>query len=298
MIVPVVTPFDDEFAFDRSAIPALIEHVVGGGADGIMPTALTGEGPLLSEEETLLVWETVFDCVEGRCPVVPAVISFTTARAVRLARRADELGADGIMVAPIVPELYAGRSDRDVLRFYRDVASATELPMVLFNYPSLTGIDLHPSLVEQLAELENIRSIKESTGDSRRISALTRRLGHRIDVVCGAPNAALESMALGCTTWITGVTNVVPQAAKALLRAVHEQGDLVRAREIYYHRILPLVDVLSQTNNPTGTIKAGLRAQGVQVGSPRPPGQDLLDEELLRLDGVLREAGLVVLPRS
>src|SRR3990172_3382957 len=143
----------------------------------------------------------------GRRPVLPAIISFTTEAAVRRARRAEAMGAEALLLAPIVPELYAGRSERDVVRFHEDVSGATALPILLFNYPSLTGVDLTPDLVERLASIPNVRGIKESTGDSRRISTLLRRLASRIQRLCRPPTAALESLALGCTSWITGILN-------------------------------------------------------------------------------------------
>jgi 4-hydroxy-tetrahydrodipicolinate synthase len=193
-----------------------------------------------------------------------------------------------VLLAPIVPELYAGRSERDVIRFHQVVAGASSLPLWLFNYPSLTGVDLTPSLVEKLGSIPNVRAIKESTGDSRRISALQRRLDPRIEVICGAPGAALESFALGCTSWITGILNVVPRAGSELMSAV-EARDLERARRVYFERKLPLVAILDSTTKPTGTIKAGVRLRGIDAGVPRPPGQDLLASELRELEAILSD---------
>jgi len=286
LIVPLVTPFGKGGEVDAGAFEPLVDYAIAEGASALMPTALTGEGPLLSEDETFLVWEAVFAANRGRRPVLPAIISFTTEAAVRRARRAEAMGAEALLLAPIVPELYAGRSERDVFRFHEEVAGATALPVLLFNYPSLTGVDLTPDLVERLASIPNVRGIKESTGDSRRISALRRRLDSRIEVICGAPTAALESLALGCTSWITGILNVVPRAGDELMKSM-EQGDLELARRLYFERILPLVDMLDRTSNPTGTIKAGVRLRGIDVGVPRAPGQDLLASELAELRALL-----------
>jgi 4-hydroxy-tetrahydrodipicolinate synthase len=173
------------------------------------------------------------------------------------------------------------------VRFFEEVSGATPLPIILFNYPSFTGVDLTPGLVERLAGIDGVRFIKESTGDSRRVSALLRRFGGRIEVVCGAPTAALECLALGCRSWITGILNVVPGPGRALLQAVHERRDLDLARRIYFRQILPIVDVLERTSNPTGTIKGGLRARGVDVGVPRAPGQALLPEEQSELEATV-----------
>jgi 4-hydroxy-tetrahydrodipicolinate synthase len=273
-IVPLVTPFADDETIDTSRMIHLVDYVLQQGADGVMMTALTGEGPLLSEHETLQVWDAVCKAVDRRAPIVPAIITTTTQQTCRLVRRAEALGAAAAMVAPILPELYAGRSHDDVYRFYADVADETSLPIVLFNYPSLTGVDFVPSLVERLAGIDKVRYIKESTGDSKRVHGIQRLVGDRISVICGTPNVALESLALGCRAWITGTMNVVPRSAQQMIRAVR-CGNLELARRIYYKQILPVVDVMVRNNNPTGTIKAGVRARGVEVGVPRRPGSDV-----------------------
>jgi len=274
-IVPLVTPFAPDEGFDAPAMGRLIDYVLDQGADALMPTALTGEGPLLTAAETIEVWDTVFARAGGRLPIIPAVIATTTRRALQLVQVAEERGAAALMVAPILPELYAGRSHDDVCAFYVDVAGVTSLPLILFNYPSLTGVDFVPALVARLAEIDNVRYIKESSGDTRRVHGIQRLVGDRLSVICGAPNVALESLALGCRAWITGILNVVPRSAQQLMRAVGELGDLGLARRIYYQQILPLVDLLARNNNPTGTIKAGVCARGVDVGAPRRPGHSV-----------------------
>jgi len=274
-IVPLVTPFDGEDRVDVAALNRLVAFIVQEGADALMPTALTGEGPLLTADETIAVWEATFAANRNGLPIVPAVITTTTREAVRLARRAHALGAAGLMVAPIVPELYAGRSHTDVRRFYAEVADASPLALVAFNYPSLTGVDLTPEFLAELAGIERLRYVKESTSDSRRVHAIHRRCGDRLTVICGNPNAAFESIALGCPLWITGIMNVVPGEAKRMFHLLRDRRDLAAAREIYYGAILPLVDLMFATRNPTGTIKAGLRARGVDVGIPRRPGSDI-----------------------
>ncbi len=270
--MPLVTPFDADERFAPEAFNRLVAFILREGADALMPTALTGEGPLLTPDETIAVWEATFAATNGAVPVIPAIISTTTREAVRLAVTAHALGATAILVAPVVPELYAGRSRRDVTGFFEAVAGATPLPLILFNYPSLTGVDLTADFLSDLARIEHIRYVKESTGDSRRVHAIHRRCEGRIEVICGNPNAALESLALGCRAWITGIMNVVPRSARQLMDAVLVDRDLVRARQIYYRRILPLVDLMFQNSNPTGTIKAGVGARGVDVGVPRRPG--------------------------
>jgi len=282
-IVPLVTPFDVDERVDFAAFSRLTSFILEEGADALMPTALTGEGLLLSSDETVAVWEATFEAAAGRAPVVPAVIATTTRDAVRLVRTAHQLGAAGVMVAPIVPELYAGRSRSDVKGFYEAVADATPLPVILFNYPSLTGVDLTPDFLAELAGIAQVRYVKESTGDSRRVHAIHRRCEGRLEVICGNPNAAFESLALGCRLWITGIMNVVPRQAREMVHAIGTLGDFDRARAIYYDVVLPLVDLMFNTCNPTGTIKAGLAARGVDAGIPRRPGSAVSAADAARL---------------
>jgi 4-hydroxy-tetrahydrodipicolinate synthase len=286
-IVPLVTPFAPDESFDPGAMGHLIDFVLEQGADALMPTALTGEGPLLDVEETLLVWDAVFARAGGRLPIVPAIISTTTRRAVGLVRAAEERGARAVMVAPILPELYAGRSHDDVYAFYAEVAAVTSLPLILFNYPSLTGVDFVPPLLSRLVEIDNVQYIKESTGDIKRVHGIQRMVGERLSVICGAPNVALESLALGCRLWITGIMNAVPRSAQQLMRAVGESADLALARRIYYQQILPLVDVMMGNNNPTGTIKAAVCARGVDVGMPRRPGSAVGQADQVHLEQLM-----------
>lgn len=278
IMVPLVTPFASDESFDSKAMERLIDHMIMQGADALVPTALTGEGLLLNTEETLAVWDTVFEKAAGRLPIVPSVISTTTQKALRLSRLAEERGAAAVLAAPILPELYAGRSQDDVLAFYADMSMAISLPIILFNYPSLTGVDIIPSLAARLAEIENVRYIKESTGDSKRVHGIQRTVGEGLTVICGSPDVALESLVLGCRAWITGIMNVVPRSAKQLMIAVHEKDDLSLAKHIYFKQILPLVDAMIQSNNPTGTIKAGVGLKGIDVGKPRRPGSPLTRE--------------------
>lgn len=288
IIVPLVTPFDERQEVDHVRLAEIARYMIAAGADHLMGAALTGEGPLLNGQETVAAWRTIAGECDAHVGFVPAVITFRTSTAIELGRAAEATGAAAIMVAPIVPELYAGRSQSDVYGFYRDVADAVSLPIVLFNYPSLTGVDLTPDFVAKLAEIDSIRYVKESTADSKRVHAIQRRCGDRVKVICGNPNAALESLALGCDTWITGIMNVVPWSAKRMLSAVHRDKDLGAARELYYRHVLPIVDVMMRNNNPTGTIKAAMRARGMAAGVPRRPGQDVSEEDMAVLRGLAR----------
>ncbi len=288
MIVPVVTPFDRAEAIDHARLGAVVDHMIEAGAAFVMGTALTGEGPLLTPQETTDAWATIAGRVRGRAGFVPTVIAYRTPVAIDLVKAAVDLGADAVMVTPIVPELYAGRSEADVFGFYEAIAAAVSVPLILFNYPSLTSVDFTPAFVQKLCAIDAIRAIKESTGDSKRVHSIHRLCGDRIKVICGNPNAAFESIALGCDTWITGIMNAAPRSALRMLRLIRDDRDLVAARDIYYRHLLPLVDLMARNNNPTGTIKAAMRARGLDAGVPRRPGGDVSAADMAALKGWAR----------
>jgi dihydrodipicolinate synthase/N-acetylneuraminate lyase len=248
-----------------------------------MLTALTGEGNLLSSEETEAVWKSVLQRYKGRVPIVPAIFPATTAAAIRWGKLAVDLGASAVMVAAIMPELYGRRAEKHVRRFFEDFCSAVSIPVVLFNYPTVAGYDLTPAMVEELTAIPNVRYVKESTSDSRRVSEIMSRTKGRMTVICGSPDIALESLALGCTTWITAIMNVIPAACHRLMDAV-EGGDLRRARELNFRVIRPMFDLLQKSSNTIGTIKAGLALRGIAVGSPRAPGLPLEIDKGVGLD--------------
>ena len=122
---------------------------------------------------------------------------------------------------------------------------------MLFNYPSLTGVDLTPAFVAKLCAIDPICAIKESTGDSKRVHAIHRLCGDRLKVICGNPNAAFESLALGCDAWITGIMNAAPRSARRMMRLILEERDLRAARDLYYRHLLPLVDLMMRPHTKT-----------------------------------------------
>lgn len=281
LIVPLVTPFDSRGRVNTAGLRSVADHALRHGANGLMLTALTGEGNLLSADETATVWKTVIPQYRDRVPVIPAIFSTTTADAIRMGNLAVDCGASAVMVAAIMPELYGRRAGSHVRRFFETFCAAIPLPVILFNYPSLAGYDLTPELVSELAVVDGVRFIKESTSDSRRVSEIFSRTRNHIQVICGAPDVALESLALGCKTWITAIMNVVPIACRALIDAV-ECGNLIAARELNSRVIRPAFELLRKSSNTIGTIKAGLWLRDLDVGIPRPPGLPLAIDATLR----------------
>ncbi|NQT87708.1 dihydrodipicolinate synthase family protein, partial [bacterium] len=163
---------------------------------------------------------------------------------------------------------------------------AIDIPIMLYNYPGRTGVDMTPDLVERLAGLDNVLYVKESTGDVTRVSEIIRRCGDRITVFCGCDTLALESFLLGAAGWVGGIVNVLPKAHVELYEVAVAQGDLLAARELYY-RLLPVAALFEGGGKYTQFVKAGCGLVGHPVGPPRKPLCPPDADEIARLQDAL-----------
>ncbi|WP_238913203.1 dihydrodipicolinate synthase family protein [Achromobacter insolitus] len=225
----VTTKLKPDFSLDLEAIRLGLERLVENGVGGVVMMGMVGENAQLSPEEKLEVLRTAVDTVRGRVPVISGVAETGTARAAAFAQEAARIGVNGLMV---FPGLTYKSDARETVAFYRSVARASALPILLYNNPRGYGVDLTPDLVAELLEEPTIVAIKEESYDTTRVTDLITRFGDRLAVVCGVDDLILESAALGVTAWVSGMANAVPKASVDLLKLAVE-GDFVRARKLY-----------------------------------------------------------------
>ncbi|CAB3850691.1 MULTISPECIES: dihydrodipicolinate synthase family protein [Achromobacter] len=225
----VTTKLKPDFSLDLEAIRQGLERLIENGVGGVVMMGMVGENAQLSPEEKLQVLRTAVDTVRGRVPVISGVAETGTARAAAFAREAERIGVNGLMV---FPGLTYKSDGRETVAFYREVARASALPILLYNNPRGYGVDLTPDLVAELLEEPTIVAIKEESYDTTRVTDLITRFGDRLAVVCGVDDLILESAALGVTAWVSGMANAVPRASVDLLKLAVE-GDFVRARKLY-----------------------------------------------------------------
>jgi len=198
---------------------------------------------------------------------------------VAYAREAEALGADGVLLAT---PYYSLPTPDELFEHFRMVNDAIGIPIMLYNYPGRTGVDMTPALVERLAALKNIRYIKESTGDIARIGEILRRVGGKMGVFCGCDTLALESLRLGAAGWVGGVVNLLPKEHVQLFELACEEGD-GHAAETLYHRLLPVLSLMENEGKYTQFVKAGCELMGHPVGPPRRPLLPPNREEIGRL---------------
>ena len=280
------TPFraDDE-SVDEQGLRDLTEHTIGAGVHGLVPGGSTGEFAAMSADERRGVLEVVLDQTAGRVPVVPGVGAMTTREAVALARHAENAGAAGVLaVAPYYEPLDLAETKR----YFRDVADAVSVPVVIYNLPVATGVNLTPEDVRELAtSCENIDYVKDTTNDLTQAARLIHELGDVVSTFVGWDTLLLASLVEGAPGSIVGAANVNAARLVALYDAV-QAGQLDVAREVWATEY-PLMNFLV-SGGYVGAVKGALEEVGRSAGPARQPIGPLSDDRRAELARILREA--------
>ena len=281
----LVTPMTAGREVDRPTLAALVNSLIeDGGVHGVIPLGSTGEYYALSAEERREVLETTLEAAGGRVPVLAGANAGATRDVVAYSRQAEQMGAAGVLLAA---PYYSLPGPDELFEHFRAVSDSIGVPIMLYNYPGRTGVDMTPDLIGRLAELEQVRYVKESSGDVSRVSEVIRRCGERITVFCGCDTAALESFVLGATGWVGGVVNVLPKQHVELFDLAVEKQDFLAARDLYY-RMLPTLALMEGGGKYTQFVKAGCQVTGRPVGPPRQPLLPAESEEVRQLEQALR----------
>jgi 1-pyrroline-4-hydroxy-2-carboxylate deaminase len=237
-VIPAITTnLDASGAVDHAALDHHVRWMISSNCTGIVCCGSLGEAATLTFDEKLAVTATCVKAVGDRAPVVLGIAALATVEAVALARGAERAGCKGLMVLP--PYVYS-TDWREMKAHVSAVISATSLPCMLYNNPPAYKTDFIPEQIAQLAaEHPNLRAVKESSGDARRITAIRALLHDRLTLLVGMDDAVVEGVAVGAEGWIAGLVNAFPDESVALFDAAM-RGDKVRAREIY-NWFLPLL---------------------------------------------------------
>jgi dihydrodipicolinate synthase/N-acetylneuraminate lyase len=286
-IIPAVTtPFDANGAVDAAGIAANVRFLLDAGCHGVVGTGTMGEAGSLDREERRLVLETVAEAVDGAVPLIAGVSAGTAAASVAYARDAVAAGAGAVMCLP--PLGY--RADlAELIAFYDAVAAGAGVPVMLYNNPEASGVDLRAEQIVAIADrVPGIVAVKECSGDVRRIPALLAA-APQLETLVGGDDWALEGFAAGATGWVTGVADVAPRECVALYEHCLA-GELEPAREIY-RRLLPLAR-FDMTPKLVQYFKAAQDEVGLAGGPCREPRLPLTTgerEALAAALAVLRE---------
>jgi 4-hydroxy-tetrahydrodipicolinate synthase len=276
-----ITPFDDA-GIDSDRLGLLVDTMVDAGVHAIAPLGSTGESAYLSFDEWKAVVDTTIRAVDGRVPVVVGSSDLTTAGTVARAAYAEAAGATAVMVIPVS---YWALNDREIVQHYTSVSDAVSIPIMAYNNPATSGIDMKPTLLAFMFEtIENVQMVKESTGDVRRMLDLTELTAGALPFYNGSNPLVLEALMAGASGWCTAAPCLRPEPTIALYDAVMA-GEIDRAKEIY-EELLPLLRFIVNKGLPPA-VKAGLEILGEPAGVPRLPLLPLSPEDRAELESIL-----------
>ncbi len=281
-----ITPFTaDGRRVETSVLKDFVDWQIEQGAHGLIPVASTGEFLSLTDDERREVARTVIEQSSGRVPVLVGAGAENTWDVVRYSREAEDLGADGVL---IIPPFYSTPTDEEVYRHYNTIGESISIPVMLYNNPATSNIDMQPALVAHLSEIDNVSYIKESTLDPTRVRDIIRLSGDRMTVFGGI--MGYESFLNGAIGWTAVGCNLMPSAFSDMYRHCVESVDLDAARTLY-EEIVPVIELVGQHRYVSATKKA-LDLMGLPVGPPRPPRLPVSGEDLVWTEQVVRNLGL------
>src|SRR3954452_888862 len=278
VLTALATPFTADGRVDEALLRKVVDRSIDAGVHGVVACGSTGEFSTLSGDERRMVVETVVDQAAHRVPVIAQTGATSTAEAIALSRHAQAAGADVIM--PVAP-YYEPLSLEETLTYLRAVAGSVDIPVMIYNLPVATGVDLAPDTVGALArEVDNIRYIKNTTIDMAQSAALIHNHGDVIATFVGWDSLLLAALAEGAAGVMAGTANVVPCELVAVYDAVNA-GDLEGARK-NWAQVYPLIEAI-MAQPFIAAVKAGLAAVGFPVGTPLPPSAALDPDAAARI---------------
>ena len=286
--VAIVTPFTKEGKVDEQGLKELIEFQIKNGTHGIVPCGTTGESATLTHEEHHRVVELTIKTVKGRVPVLAGTGSNSTSESIELTRHAKMAGADGaLMITPY----YNKPSQEGLYQHFKAVAEAVDLPIILYNVPGRTSVNMLPATVARCAEIDNIVGIKEATANLNQISEVIRLCPADFALLSGDDFTAMPTVLIGGTGVISVTSNVMPKEMAAMMDAALA-GKIAKARELHY-RLFPMMNAMFIDTNPVPA-KTALALMGrIRDGAPRLPLCKMSDANVDKLRKVLDEYGLV-----
>ena len=289
----MVTPFDERGEIDLTATEAVVERFIEAGVDGISPLGSTGEASHLTADERKRFAEGLIRIVAGRVPLLIGVGAVGTRETAELARHAEGVGADGLLV---VSPYYWKVGEEALFKHFVTVAQSVDIPILIYNLPVLTGVELSPSLIVRVArECSNVAGLKDTVTEYSHIWNVLREVKHvkpEFSVLAGFEDLILPSMLAGGDGSICGLANVAPDLFVSLVKAVRN-GDLSEAAQLH-RQVLSLMTLGSLSDTPLGAIKLAMNVLGVPISpNVRGPALPALEEARGKVEDVLREVGLM-----
>lgn len=289
ILTAMATPFTEEGNMDIEGAKRLAAYLVENGSDGLVVAGTTGESSTLTREEKIALFRAVKETVGDRAPVIAGTGTNSTVASIDLTREAEKTGVDGIM---LVTPYYNKPSQEGLYHHFKNVAAATSLPVILYNIPSRTGINLEAATTLRLSEIKNITAIKEGSGNMEQVTVILRQASTDFVVYSGDDSLTLPLMAVGAYGVISVASHIIGNRMQAMVKAFIA-GNVVEAAKLH-REMSAIFKVLFISSNPV-PLKESLRIMGLPGGPVRPPlvGLNGVDKE--RLAKTMREMGLITL---
>ncbi len=288
VLTAMVTPFDSRLEVDYGKARQLADKLVKEGSDGLVVAGTTGESPTLSKEEKVRLFETVIEAVGDRAVVVAGTGTNSTSDSIAMTKAAAAAGAKAIM---LVGPYYNKPPQEGLYQHFAAVARATELPILLYNVPGRTSVNILPETVARLAKVPNIIAIKEASGSLDQVAEVVRTTPPEFQVLSGDDSLTLPIMAVGGRGIVSVASHVVGLQIKRMVEAF-AAGRVGEARDLHL-KLLPFFKACFVTTNPI-PVKAALRLTGFEAGGLRLPLVEANPKELDVLRKSLTDLGVPV----
>jgi 4-hydroxy-tetrahydrodipicolinate synthase len=284
--VAIVTPFSKDGSVDEDGLRKNIEFLIKRGVAGIVPCGTTGESATLSWDEHNRVVDIALSQAKGRIQVIAGAGSNNTSESIEAAKHAQINGAHAILC---ITPYYNKPTQEGLYQHYKMIATKVDVPMVVYNVPGRTGVNLNAETVERLCEFKNIVAVKEASGNLLQISEIHRRCGDRLTILSGDDALTLPILVCGGTGVISVVANIWPEKMVAMIKAC-QKGNMAEALRLH-EQLLPVSNAMFIETSP-GPVKTAMSHLGLSAGDPRLPLVAMGKENKHKLITVLKECGL------
>ncbi|MCM1437692.1 MAG: 4-hydroxy-tetrahydrodipicolinate synthase [Roseburia sp.] len=282
----MITPFSENGGVNFEAFGRMIDYQIENGTDALVILGTTGEPSTMTDEEKVAVMEFSVKKINGRAKIIFGSGSNCTAEAVAASVRAESLGADGLLC---VTPYYNKCTQKGITEYYKAVCGAVKIPVIAYNVPARTGVNILPPTAEEISKIPNLAGIKEACGNMEQICETMRRVRPYCDVYSGDDNLNLPILAIGGAGLISVASNIAPKEVKKVYTYV-SAGDLAAANGLQ-DKLLPLIDACFTEVNPI-PVKAGCQMLGLDAGVPRAPLTELEDEHKKIMQDCIERLGL------
>ncbi|UCF05799.1 MAG: 4-hydroxy-tetrahydrodipicolinate synthase [bacterium] len=287
LYVALVTPFTENGGLNENKLRELVRFHIDAGTDGLVPCATTSENPTYTWEEHFRIIEIVVQEAAGNLKVIAGCGTNSTTRSIDNIKKARDLGANGAMV---VTPYYNKPTQEGLYAHFMKLADEGDLPLMLYNVPGRTGVNMKPSTVARLASHERVVAVKEASGSIEQMAEVFMLCGEDIDLLSGDDTITFPLLSIGGRGVVSVVGNIVPKDVLSMIAAFNK-GDMAGARTWHY-KLLPLSQAMFIETNPM-PVKEAMNMLGMEVGDVRLPLVRMLPENRTKLRDALSAYGLI-----